>query len=237
MSGTTYTLRVINDSDSLWDMCVYQVDPDIGVPKVMSLAWFTKPAMPTTTVTFTWTVDYSFIWCETGQLIPGVYFDASQHWPADPKVVRASTPAIAGNQIGFTDDKGAFTFTSTETPGAREGSLYVNQDGTIPPNKVSVGLGMSGAGTYAVQGKPNVHLNFTPHPVYWLAAGTFTTGEVLDMGEINNPVAITFPVNTYSLTATLDQSDLWTVNQTAQVNARDHKRPAAQHRNQLAGTR
>jgi hypothetical protein len=237
MSGTTYTLRVINNSSSLWDMCVYQIDPDIGNPNVMSLAWFTKAAQPTTTVAFTWTLDYSFVWDETGQLVPGVYFDATQTWPADPKTVGVSTPTVAGNQIGLTNDQGAFTFTSTGTSGARPGSLYISQDGTIPPNKISVGIGMSGAGTFVVQGEPNIHLSLTPHPIYWLAAGTFTSGEVLDIGEINNPVGITFPVNTYSMTATLGQDDMWTVTPTSQVNARDHRRPAAQHRNQLAGSR
>jgi rhizosphere induced protein len=237
MSGTTYTLRVVNKSNSQWDMCVYQVDPDIGLPNVMSLAWFSKSAHDGTSVTFRWTLDYSFIWAETGQLVPGVYFDATQIWPADPTIVAPATAQKAGNQVGLTKSDGAFTFTSTPTPGASSGSLYIKQDGTIPSNRVSVGVGMSGSGTFAVQGKPNINLNFTPHPVYWLAAGSFAQGEVLDIGSINNPTDIRFPANVYSLTAVLDERNEWSVKSTEQVNARDHKRIVGQHRNQMAGSR
>jgi hypothetical protein len=238
MTGTTYTLRVINESSSLWDMCVYQVDPDLGPSNAMSLAWFSKPSQPTTTLTFKWTIDYSFVWAETGQLIPGVYFDATQNWPADPSIVAPSTPDKAGNQVGFTKSGGAFTFTSTPVRDAKPGLLYIQQETTIPENQASVGIGMSGAGAFAVQAKPNIRLNLSPHPVYWLAAGSFAQGEVLDIGAINGPTDVRFPPNVYSMTAVLNALNQWTVKPTGQVNALEHKRVVAQeHRNQLAGAK
>src|SRR4051812_36666346 len=147
--GTQYTLRVINNSTNFVDMCMYQQDPNLGVPNALSLAWFAKPAYPTTTVMFRWTVDYSFIWSETGTLIPGVYFDASQVWPADPNTVGTSSDTRAGNQIGLSPPSAnAYSFTSTATPGAQAGSLYVKEDANIPLKRASVGIGMSGSGTF-----------------------------------------------------------------------------------------
>ena len=223
MAGTQYTLRVINNSSNLVDMCTYQKDPDIGVPNVMSLAWFAKPAHPTTTVVFRWTVDYSFVWSETGKLIPGVFFDASQVWPADPAIVGVSNGTAAGNQIGLTYDKGAYNFKATPTSGAKAGTLYVKEEGAIPLKQASVGIGMSGSGTFVVQSQPNLNLTFTPHPVYYLAAGTFTQGEVLDIGSVTNPTAIKFPAGVFSVTATLNEDNTWSVKPTSGLNALEHK--------------
>lgn len=212
LDATQYTLTVVNDSTNFVDMCMYQIDPDIGVPDVLSLAWFTKPAEPTTTVVFTWTVSYSFIWSETGTLQPGVSFNASQTWPADPSVVGVSSATKAGNQIGFTDPPDeAYTFVSTPTTGAKAGTLYVTEDATIPLKQASVGIGMSGSGTFAVQAQPNENLSFTPNPVYYLAAGTYEQGEVLDIGSVNNPTAIRFPAGVFSLTAVLLEDNTWKV--------------------------
>ena len=219
--GTEYTLRVVNLSPRLWDMCVYQVDPDLGVPDVMSLAWFTKSAHSSTTVTFRWTIDYSFVWAETGTLVPGVLFDATQSWPADPTIVGPATKSRAGNQVGFTREAGAHTFTSTPTSGAQAGSLYVKQDGTISDGSASVGVGMSGSGTFVTQAGPNINLTFSPHPVYYLAAGTYLQGEVLDIGSMTNPIDIRFPANVYSMTAVLQENNTWRVNRTSEVNARE----------------
>lgn len=211
-TATQYSLTVVNDSTNFVDMCMYQVDPDIGVPNVLSLAWFSKPAEPTTTVTFTWTVNYSFIWSETGTLQPGVTFNASQNWPADPSVVGVSSPSKAGNQIGFSDPQGgAYTFTSTATQGAKVGTLYIAEDPTIPLKQASVGIGMSGSGTFAVQAQPNQYLTFTPHPIYYLAAGTYQQGEVLDIGAVNNPVSIQFPTGVFAQTAVLQEDNTWKV--------------------------
>jgi hypothetical protein len=212
-ADTTYILTVVNNSTDFVDMCVYQNDPDIGVPNILSLAWFAKPAEPTTTVVFKWTIAYSFVWSETGTLIPGVEFAASQSWPADPSAIGVSDPKTAGNQIGLTYDQvgQAYTFDSVPTKGAQRGTLYINEDATIPLNQASVGIGMSGSGTYAVQAQPNETLTFSPHPVYYLAAGTFKQGIALDTGSINNPVQIQFPVGVFAMTAVLQQDNTWSV--------------------------
>jgi hypothetical protein len=238
MAGTQYTLRVVNNSTNFVDMCMYQQDPNIGVPNALSLAWFAKPAYPTTTVVFRWTVDYSFIWSETGTLIPGVYFDASQTWPADPSIVGTSSETKPGNQIGFSHPSAnAYTFTSTPTPGAQSGSLYVKEDPNIPLKRASVGIGMSGSGTFAVQSQPNLNLAFTPHPIYFLAAGTYTQGEVLDIGSVTNPTDIRFPAGVFSMTATLTENNTWRVDPTTRENALERKSVISDRRSQLVSAR
>jgi hypothetical protein len=233
MAGTQYTLRVNNNSTNMVDMCTFQKDPNIGVPNVMSLAWFAKTAWPSTNLAFRWTIDYSFSWSETGELKPGVYFDASQTWPADPSVDGVSTDRSGGNQIGFSHESNAYRFTSTPTPGAQTGSLYIKQDAKIPLKQASVGIGMAGSGTFAVQSQPNLNLTFTPHPKYFLAAGTFTQGEVLDVGSITNPVEIRFPANVFSMTATLNEDNTWTVVPSVKENALLHKQVITDQRRKL----
>jgi rhizosphere induced protein len=71
--ATRYRLKVINNSSNFADFCVYQLDPDLGVPKAKSLAWFCEPLFPTTVANLTWTIDYSFVWSQTGVLQSGVF--------------------------------------------------------------------------------------------------------------------------------------------------------------------
>jgi hypothetical protein len=209
MAGVKYSLTFVNNSSNTWDAAVYQKDPDLGVPNVQSLAWFAKTAAPTTKVVFTWTIDYSFVWSETGVLVPGVMFNATQDWPAD-----LSTQ----NKVTFTKDP-AYTFTN-QTQGPLPGILYISQDNNIPSKMASVGIGMSGAGVFAVQAQPNIQVSFTPHPQYWITFGQFTQGEVLDIGQVVGQAAnVKFPFNVYAMTAILGPDNKWQVKPTSAVNA------------------
>jgi hypothetical protein len=60
---------------------------------------------------------------------------------------------------------------------------------------------------------------FTPHPEYWIAFGNFTTGETIDSSSMTNPAQIVFPPNVYSMTATLNADDTWTIAPTSMGNA------------------
>lgn len=208
MAGTNYSVVFVNNSKQTGSACMYQQDPDITIPNVMSLAWFTKSAHPTTRVSFSWSIDYNFVWSETGSLVPGVIFMASQTWAAD-----LSTE----NQVTFTQSGGAYTF-QNQQQGPRQGSLFITEDGTIPANMASVGVGMSGFGTFVVQAQPNMNLVFTPHPEYWITFGNYVQGEVMDISSVSNPAKIEFPPNVYSMTAVLNADNTWTITSTAQAN-------------------
>ena len=207
--SVNYTLIFQNNSSNPWTAAIYQNDPDINNPEVMSLAWFAKKANPTTKVQFSWTIDYGFVWSETGKLNDGVIFTASQDWSAD---------LTTSNRVGFTDENGAFTF-ENQVQGPVPGTLSIAQDKTIPANTASVGVSMSGAGTYVVQAQPNITASFTPHPNYWITFGTYTQGEVMNIGQLTNEAEVAFPPNVYSMTAILSMQNTWSVVPTSQVNA------------------
>ena len=198
-----YTVIFKNNSDHTGNVSVYQKDPDIGIPNVMSLAWFSKKANPATRIEFDWSINYNFVWSETGKLLPGVEFIASQTVDADLN---------STNKITLSHDDGAYEFKNQQKEG--EGNLYIEEDGTIPTSKVSVGIGMSGFGTFVVQGEPNTNLIFTPHPKYWITFGSYKQGEVLDITSITNEAEISFPPNIYSMTATLNANNTWSIEAT-----------------------
>jgi rhizosphere induced protein len=202
--STKYSLTVTNNSTQFQDLCVYQKPVDLGVPNAVSLAWLTAPAWPNTTVTFNWTLDYSFMWSQTGSLKPGVTFQAQQIVPADPD-------SLTSNQIQFDFRNGAFTFLPGAAAGTPElGSLYIRQLGGVPANGAMVGIGMSNAGTFAVAAQPNINLVFTPHPEYWVTAGTFAQGQVLDIEEITNEAEVPYD-GTFAMQAVLSSTNEWTV--------------------------
>ncbi|HEX6340967.1 hypothetical protein [Umezawaea sp.] len=202
--STQYSLTVTNNSTQFQDIVVYQKAVDLGVPNALSLAWMTAPAHPKTTVTFTWSEDYNFVWSQTGTLQPGVAFKAQQTMDADPENPEA-------NQVQFGSPKGAFTFIDGPAMGTPQlGSLYIRTLPDVPADTASVGIGMSNAGTFVVTAGPNLNYVFTPHPSYWVAAGTFTAGEVLDVEEITNTQEITYR-STFAQNAVLGSNNLWTV--------------------------
>lgn len=205
--STKYQLYVVNNApEETLDFCVYQTPPDRENPKVHSLAWLVKKAHPGTTLSFAWTIDYSFTWAQSGVLKPGVVFEASQVFPADPAT-------RYGNQIQFDYKDGAYLFETGTTPqlSSETGSLHIVQSPNIPTDDASVGIGMSGSGTFAIQAEPNMLATFSPHPTYWLTAGTYVQGEVVDIEDISNAQPIEFQGDWFVMTATLDGDNLWTV--------------------------
>lgn len=207
MTGTEYSLTVHNQSTNLVDLCLFQSPPDLGGQNVNALAWLAEPAHPTTTVHFRWTIDYSFVWSNNGELAVGSSFDASQVWPADP--YGKSAPQQA--QLSYLDD--AYTFDEGATPVStpQPGNLYIHEDATVPLREASVGVGMSGAGTFAVVAQPNQNLVFSPHPEYWITAGTYKPGQVIDEEQISNRAEVAFPPGGFAMVATLHPDNSWTV--------------------------
>ncbi len=201
-----YEIIFKNNSDHQGDFCVYQQDPDNTDPLVMSLAWYSKKTNPNVKDTFNWTIDYSFVWDETGELIPGVLFEASECLPAD---------LTSDNFVSFSKENGAYWFQDQQTKQAYVNRLAISQDGSIPASEASVGVGMSGAGTFVRNAEPNMVYQFTPHPEYWVTFGTYEQGQVMDITTITQTAEVDFPNGVYSMTATLNADNTWTVAPTA----------------------
>jgi hypothetical protein len=202
-----YELVFINNSSNSGDACVYQYDPDMDAYDVMSLAWFSKGTAPTTTLRFYWTIDYSFVWDEVGELSPGVVFQASQMWPADPTGDNCIT-------LTYLDDPNAYTFKDLG-PCGEIGNLYIHGDRSVPVKDAAVGIGMSGAPYVVRPAQSNWQWVYTPKPMYWITLGTFEAGEILDIESISTKQAIHFDRGIYSMTVTLNHDNTWTVEETS----------------------
>lgn len=200
--GTTYSLTLENRSNQNWTFYVYQEQPQ-PTSNVFSLAWFASPWLIRPggdSIKFEWTIDYNFVWSATGSLQPGVTFTASGVKNADPSGPNTTTFDLAGGAPGLTDP----------VVGPPAGSLVILDGADVPANTFSVGIGMSGVGTYAVQAGANLKHQFTPTPNYWIAAGTnIQVGDVLDIQTVSQNEQIVFPPSVFALTYTLNDQNLW----------------------------
>lgn len=173
---TQYSLTCINESQLPGSFVVFQKPAASTVPgTIYPLAWLARPVHPTMQTTFEWTLDFNFVWSETGVLVPGITFLASQVIAADP---------TGQNMVELTVDSYGATYFSGPNDGGEAGRLTVRQLANVVPNRTAVGIGMSGAGTCAVQAAPNITAVFTPHPNYWVTFGNFEQGQVIDLEEL-----------------------------------------------------
>ncbi len=196
-----FTVEAVNNSTQFSDFCLIQSHRDAGA-NLFSLAWLVHRAWPSTQVRFEWTTDYCFVWGETGVLRPGVNFFAGEVVPA---------ALDANNQITLDYQYGAFRFINPSM--GQPGSLTIQNAGDVPINTGAVGIGMSGQGTAVLQAMPNMNFIITPKLEYWIAAGVFQQGEVLNVEALTRMAQIEFPPNIYNMVATLDQDNNWTISQ------------------------
>jgi hypothetical protein len=205
---SNYILRVKNNSTNNTRFAVFQKAPDtVSGKNVFTLAWFSKYAFKTTVAEFGWEIKYSAIWSRPGQqLRPGVVCRTSQNIPVD---INSNNTA----NLQYNKDYDAFNFEPL-TPGAK-GSIFTNCDASVPNSKLvpsaaaGVGIGMSGAGTFLAETQPNLNLTWTPKPSYYLVAGGYKTGEILDVQTIlGNAYKIEFKgVTTFEIT--LNENNEW----------------------------
>lgn len=197
---TTFTVSAMNNSMNRGSFMIFQKPQNFSQGNVFSLAWMARMCSPQTNTAFNWKQDYAFSWSQTGQLVPGVRFTASQMIPADPK---------NQNSIRL-DYNGSFSF-QDPNPGGSSGTLTVQDSASIPMNKAAVGIAMSGSTIYASQAQPNTNQIFTAQPNYWIAFGNYQEGEVLDISRIWNTAALNFPPGVTRINVTLNQDNTFTI--------------------------
>lgn len=202
-AGTPYSIKLVNQSAAPFKFYVYQQLPNQQSANVFSLAWFCSPynISPGNQITFQWDIQYGFVWGDSGVIQPGVTFNASGNTPADPQSI---------NSTIFSNSPTAGPNLSAPIPGQPQGSLIISDAANVPSNEFSVGVSMSGAGTFVTNAGPNLTHTFTPTPTYWIAAGTnVQVGTVMDITTVNQNTQVIFPPNVYSLTYNLNQSNQW----------------------------
>jgi hypothetical protein len=197
---STYTINFVNNSGTAGSFCVFQQSPNYQDPGVFPLAWLVQSAVPYPNLSISWKTDLCFVWGITGQLAPGVIFNASKSLPAD-------THKEGG--VAFDIYNGNYQFIKTNIH--PQGMLMIIVEYNIPVNQASVGIGMSGAGTFAAQAQTNVTYTFEPDPGYWVTFGDFKQGQVLGPSDMNNAPQIIFPHGIFSMNVTLNATNTWTI--------------------------
>ena len=200
---TNYSVKVLNNSNDAWKFFIFQQQPDIS-EDYLTLAWFASPFRIEVgdRYTFHWTIDYQFVWSASGVIKPGVQFDAGGLKACDPKVNNSS-------HFDFKDETPLLDVAET---GYVPGHLFLKCGPGVPARKFSVGVGMSGNGTFAVNAEPNSLVKFTATPTYFLAAvQDVKEGEVMDITTVTKSVQITYLPNYYDLQCTLQKDNTWAV--------------------------
>lgn len=199
-----YILRCKNESNSNWVFYVYQTLPN-QTPKMFSLAWFASPyaIAPGNFIEFVWYTTYEFVWGNTGEVIPGVKFSAGGIKEAELREKNLTTFGIIDNAPQLTKP--------VKDPN-NPGTLVIEDAANIPALTFSVGIGMSGNGTFVQQAEPNLKHLFTPSPQYWIAAGQeVQVGKILNIQTITQTEEILFQPNVYRLQATLNSLNEWEI--------------------------
>jgi hypothetical protein len=214
--AATYRLHVTNNSNGFETFAVYQADPDLGVGNVMSLAWFAKGAHPTQSLSFEWTIDYSVVWSETDMTgNPGdtVTFEVGQEVPVNPGDIDNN-----GVELGYSDGVPYLQLAPLTVGNPQLGNIYVNEISTLPDQGVgTIGLAIGGSPAYAAPAAPNRLEVFTPHPNYWITAGTFEAGVALDVEEISSySQNLPYPSGVTELWIEFGRDRTWSVSESPQ---------------------
>lgn len=199
---STFTINFTNNSHSSGSFCVFQQDPGNPSPYVYSLAWRVERGFPQANVAISWNTDFSFVWGHTGTLMPGVAFRAGENYPAG---------LLNDNEITLTNRGGRYQFVDRRT-GYQQGALTIMTDPSTAINDASVGIGLSGEPSFAVQAQPNMSFRFSSRLEYWVTFAQVTQGEVLDRHRID-AVRVDFPHGIFSMNATLNADNSWTITQ------------------------
>lgn len=202
---TTFTLNFLNNSDTPGSFCICQHNPSLLNPSTFPLAWLVKSGNPQTKVPISWNTDFYFFWAKTGELAPGVIFNAGEAF---------LTSFTENNAVTLTKRDGNYKFIN-QRDWYQPGVLNVTTDTSTAFKQASIGIGMSGSGTVAVQAQPNMSFSFSPMPQNWVIFGDFQQGQVLDPSKINNAVQILFPYGIFSMNVTLNMDNSWTITQGA----------------------
>lgn len=208
--GNKYTLNVKNDSGEAWDFCVYQTNPEqdnnvselhVSVAKnIYSLAWFSKAANPQTHLQFDWYTNFFLTWSDTGVLKPGIKFEASEMKP----VTLGDTTE---NSTLLTIKNDAYTFADTyQAPVDR---FTIEVDSVVPNNRVAIGVGMNGKAALATNALTGISFDFIPHISYWIVAGSFKEGEVIDLNAHSNAYKIVYADNVFEKDIRLTSVHEW----------------------------
>jgi hypothetical protein len=207
MPGQAFSIKIQNSSkEDNKNAIVYQEPPDLP-SDVHTLAWLSKTCHAGTWVDFDWTVDLNFVWGQEPNLKTGVNYKAGQVISAD---------LDGQNKVNLLYQGGGYKFGApVGGPDNGKGSLFISQGPEVPgdgdPDQGSVGIGMSGAGTFVVPTGPDGGggTQFSITPEYWVSFGEHIAGTVVTQDILHYPYKLSFPTGRFNAVCIFDSG--WSV--------------------------
>lgn len=190
--GQPYSLTILNENAKFQQFALFQTIPTIIGPSFdpVSLAWMIggaasgSPENPSQSQ-FRWTIDYS-VTAGYIQELGTTLSPRSFNTASSVNVLIQNNNCVAVTYQGsFPNGAPAFpTNPTTDKPGL----IVAVSDGKLPTvaqqasvkMSVNVGIAMAGKPAVAVQLEPNLTYQFTPKPRYYVLAGSFIQGQVID---------------------------------------------------------
>lgn len=213
--ATTYRLRLRNDAKDFENFMIFQQDPDPGLADLLPVAWAVKGAHQNQRVLFSWQRNYSIMWSDAGTVgssTDPVKFEISQEVPCDPSDTdRNGVELTYANGVPLLR---AAKFTAG-TP--QVGSIYINELSALPEDGCGmIALGVGGAPAFAGPAARNRLHVLSPHPSYWIVAGTFEAGVTLDAEEITpHAQHVPYPAGVTDMTVVFTRNREFVVTETS----------------------
>lgn len=190
----TYTLTVQNNSGQSGDFCIFQETPDLNSPHIQTLAWLAKPANPSSSLSFEWSLDYNFVWGQSDNLVP-----------TTTQKVKSNT-SITLIKKNSTHELKNHTIKKTEN-----NALHITSNKVKNSNKNLVGIGMSGAGTFLLKSDQDLDVHIASPKQYKVCFGDYKQGQILNPSQLANLGTVVFPPNVYNMEIKLNPDSTWAI--------------------------
>lgn len=209
--ANAYALTVVNQSQMQRPrFAVFASLPVKANFESVSLAWFVQEIDETNQYTFRWSLEWAFVWSAQGtDAAAGVAWEATGRRAADPDSTTDSAMAFAYD--------GDFTFRTAEPPQGQQpdgATLWILDDPGIPlpsAKPSSVGVALEGRPVCVLEAGPNLKQTFTLHPTYYIDAGNYRPGQMVDGSDLTAFQRLEYAGGATALTATLNADNTWTV--------------------------
>jgi rhizosphere induced protein len=208
----SYSLTVINNSElQSPTFAVFAKLPVSSDFNSLNLAWLTQQINANNHYVFTWDLTWGFAWAAQGT-------EAGYQWagggtlPADPN--------------STTDSKAEFSYNGdfqlVPAPSTPTGDkLWIVDSATVPlptKNPSSVAVTLGGSTACVTNAGPNLFQTFTLHPTYYIDAGDYVKGQMVDGDSVTAFQELEFSGGSTALTATLNEDNTWTVGNSSEVD-------------------
>ncbi|NDL56014.1 hypothetical protein [Phytoactinopolyspora mesophila] len=210
----TYTLTVINNSElDRPTFAVFATLPATTAYDTVSLAWLTQPINAHNQYVFKWNITWGFAWSAQGTE-SGYQWAGSGQLAADPNATDRCKALFSYNQ----------DFELTPANGNPDGqTLWISDDPTVPVPSVqasSVAITLDGDSVCATNAGPNLTQTFTLHPTYYIDAGNYVKGQMVDGSSVTSFQTLEYSGGNTALTATLNPDNTWDVGSSKELDFR-----------------